>query len=104
LNIPSTVKIGGIVYDLMFSNTAARDSNSLGSSCANSCEILIDSTAPKQNQESTLIHEIIEQINYRYELNLEHNKITTLETALYQVIKDNPGIFKDGEIYDKGQD
>jgi hypothetical protein len=95
LNIPDKVKIGGIVYNCSFSNTSARDSGSLGSSCGNACEIVIDSTVPKQNQESTLLHEIIEQINFRYELNLEHKQITVLESAIYQVIKDNPDIFKE---------
>ncbi len=51
--------------------------------------IKIDKSKPKEHQESTLIHEILEFINSLYELELEHYKITCLETALYQVIKDN---------------
>jgi hypothetical protein len=94
MNIPEKIKIGGIIYNCNMSNTLTRDSAVLGTSCGNACEIVIDSTTQKQNQETTLLHEIIEQINFRYELKLEHNQITTLESALYQVIKDNPEIFK----------
>ena len=52
-------------------------------------EILINSSIVKELQETTLIHEIIEALNYHLELNLEHNKITSLESGLYQVLKDN---------------
>lgn len=95
MNIPEKIKIGGTVYEVSEDTTLARDSSAMGMSCGNNCRIIIDNSLPKQNQESTLIHEVIEQINFKFELSLEHYKITTLEAALYQVIKDNPGIFKD---------
>jgi hypothetical protein len=38
---------------------------------------------------STILHEIIEGINHHLELNLEHNTIACLETALYQVFTTN---------------
>lgn len=38
---------------------------------------------------SALFHEILEVVNKSYELELQHNKITTLETALYQIFLDN---------------
>ena len=43
---------------------------------------------------SVLIHEIIEALNYRLELKLEHNVITSLETGLFQVFQDNPEFLK----------
>ena len=64
-----------------------------GSKCWGGCRlgvgIYLEKEAPKDLQESTLIHEIIEAINWELELNLEHNKITALESGLYQVLKDN---------------
>ncbi len=92
--IPETIKIGGHIYDCAASDKITRDSNSLGNSCGNALEIKIDSTIPHQNQQSTLLHEILEQISYRYELCLEHSKITVLETALFQVMQDNPEAMK----------
>lgn len=43
---------------------------------------------------SVLLHEIIEALNYRLELKLEHNVITSLETGLFQVLKDNKELLK----------
>lgn len=39
--------------------------------------------------ESTLLHEIIEAINYHLELNLEHPQIMGLEVCLHQILVDN---------------
>lgn len=39
--------------------------------------------------EATLLHEIIEAINYHLELRLEHNQIQGLEAGLYSVLKEN---------------
>lgn len=89
MKLPNIIKIGGHVYSVSSSNTLARDNDAHGSSCGNALEITIDTTIPEQNQESALLHEILEQINYRYELRLEHRQITILESALYQVLRDN---------------
>ncbi len=94
MRIPDKVKIGGHEYSCKVVPCLGRDYGADGRSCGNSLEIEIEETLPQQNKESVLIHEILEQINYRYELNLPHEKITILETALYQVIRDNPEIFK----------
>lgn len=44
---------------------------------------------PSNLQESTLLHEILEALNYHLELGLKHSQITALEAGLYQVLKDN---------------
>lgn len=94
MNIPKAVKIAGCWYGCELNDNLCRDNSCIGMSCGNNQQIVIDGSIPKENQESTLIHEVLEQINYRYELDLEHRTITTLETALYAFIKDNPDIFK----------
>lgn len=38
---------------------------------------------------STLIHEILEAINYHNELKLEHSHIMVLEVGIYEVLKAN---------------
>lgn len=43
---------------------------------------------------SVLLHEIIEALNYRLELELDHNKITSLEAGLTQVFMDNPKLLE----------
>jgi len=83
------IKIGGCKYSVNFVDDLARDADAQGRSCGNALWIEVDSNLPKQNQESTIIHEILEQINYRYNIGLEHHQICLLETSIYQVIKDN---------------
>jgi len=38
---------------------------------------------------STLLHEIIEHINYSFQLEMEHNVLQALEAGLYQILTDN---------------
>lgn len=94
MQIPTKVKIGGHAYECELVSNLARDDDALGRSCGNALRIEIDDSISHENKESTLLHEILEQINYRYGLRLEHNQIKILETALYQIIKDNPEVFR----------
>lgn len=89
MDIPNKIKIGGFNYNCKEEENLIRDNGNLGESCSNALTIKVDESLPLQQKESTLLHEIIEQINSNYELNLEHNQICTLETSLYQVYKDN---------------
>lgn len=52
-------------------------------------KILLNKNLSKSNQQSTVIHEILEAINSIYDLNLPHQTIQTLEAALYQIYKDH---------------
>lgn len=52
-------------------------------------ELKIASDVPQDGKESTLLHEIIEALNYHMELGLEHRQISSLETGLHQVLSDN---------------
>jgi predicted heme/steroid binding protein len=94
MELPAKIKIGGLVYRVSTDNALGRDRNRLGESSGNDLTIAIDSSIPRQNKESVILHEVLEQINYRYELCLDHEKITVLETALYQVMKDNPSFME----------
>ena len=42
---------------------------------------------------ATLLHEVVEVINEENELKMKHRVIQTLATQLFQVLKDNPGVF-----------
>ena len=91
--IPNKLKIGGHEYSVTETDNLLRDSQAAGHSCGNGLYIGIDSSMPQSNKESTLLHEIIEQINYLNNLNLPHQVISTLETSLYQVFTEN-GLLK----------
>jgi hypothetical protein len=96
LGFPDAIKIGGLTYTCRYPNDITRDRNHMGESNASALWIDVDSTLPLQQRESTLLHEIIEQVGYIYELGLEHRQIMSLEAALYQVLQDNPNVFGTG--------
>lgn len=56
-------------------------------------EIFINKTYHVETRESTLIHEIIHQINLDYNIGLSEKNIERFEAGLYQVLKDN-GLLK----------
>lgn len=90
MNIPNKLKIGGLVYDVILENgKKEHGSVNIGATSSSSLKIWIEKEMPKSLQISTLIHEVLESINYQNDLNLTHQTITTLENNLYQVLNDN---------------
>jgi hypothetical protein len=87
-----TINIGGKQYQISLSPRMANGEDHPASFIPRRSRIAIDSELDAQQQYSCLWHEIIEVINWTYELNLEHRTITTLENAIYQVLKDNKGL------------
>jgi hypothetical protein len=66
-----------------------RDSNDLGD-CYNRYQRLrLQRDQHPDSMMETLIHEILEAINTKLELNLEHQVISALGASLFAVLKDN---------------
>lgn len=91
--IEKNIKIGGLYYKTLEVKDLARDHSALGRCCGNNTTIELDSELKDSVKEKTLIHEIIEAINFEYELDLEHPKISILASAFYQVLVDNKNLF-----------
>ena len=91
MQIPDTLKIGGHNYTVKSNPTCAMDdgSVSMGRHCGSQEIIEINPNYSPSAQANTLLHEIIEAVNWSYELGLEHNQITALDCALFQILKDN---------------
>lgn len=89
MKIPQTLKIGGINYQVIVENPRMHGCNGVGSNNDGVAIITISNTANRQVQESTLFHEMIEAINGTNDLQLSHQTISTLETSLYQILRDN---------------
>lgn len=49
----------------------------------------IASDLAPQQKTSTILHEVIEALNYHLDLKLKHDIIMRLESGLYQVLTDN---------------
>lgn len=90
MKIPQKVKIGGHYYAVKHVENLNDPNDHCGFCKLVANEILINKNGQAQSQqEETLIHEIMEAINYNYELKLEHRQITIIASAFYQVLKDN---------------
>ncbi len=83
------VDIAGIKYTIELTKNLARDRNSSGECNLNQNCIYIEESISNDLKDKVLLHEIIEAINFEYSLNLSHNNIVILESALYQVFKHN---------------
>lgn len=89
-----SIRILGLDYKVEL-YTDNRGINNLGQ--VNLGHTIIQLSSDRNSPEhlkSVLIHEIIEAINYRLELKLEHNIITSLEAGIFQVLTDNKNILK----------
>ena len=95
MNIPSTVKIGGLLFTVKEKANEIRDNSRSGSSCGNTQQISIDKDISQQFKETTFIHEVLHQLDFVYNIGLEHQQIFQLEAGIYAFIKDNPNMFKE---------
>ena len=92
-----TIRILGIDYGIEFVAPNIGESVSLpaGECLTTKTTIRINTEANSgQHMKAVLLHEIIEALNYRLELQLEHPQITQLESALFAVLNDNPNLVK----------
>lgn len=95
--LPRTVRILGVDYDVIYDIPESHkedwdERDVCGLFMEDEQAIYINPKMRDTSKIATLIHEIIEAINYRCELNLKHQNIMTLEAALIQVFNDNPRV------------
>ena len=90
----NNIKIAGLKYEINLIENLTRDHATLGSCCGNNLTINIDNGLKEDVKRKTLLHEIIEALNFEYDLEFQHNKICVLETALFALIRDNTELIK----------
>ncbi len=90
--MPETIKVGGIHYKIIPCDSKVTDSS--GKIIFGSAVIHLDETLCPDMALATLLHEVIEAINEENELKMKHRVIQTLATQLFQVLKDNPEVFR----------
>jgi len=84
--IPRKIRIGHFIVQVKVVNPKSMIyDDSFGEMNYEKLEIKIDKTSAAAMQYSTFIHELLEAINYIYELKLPHHKLTTLEAALQDI-------------------
>lgn len=91
--IPDKIKILGHEYPVIFQDVNETGNDNMGTHDGLKTKIFLRSDLSESQKESTLLHEILEAIDYNLRLNLKHEQIFSLESGLYQVLKDNKGVF-----------
>jgi hypothetical protein len=74
-------------YKIVGTTTAIADSTYMGRHDSYELTIYICTGMQKQHRESTMIHEIIEAINWQLKLGLKEKQIIGLESGLYDVFR-----------------
>jgi hypothetical protein len=82
------MKILGYDYTIDIEKTGEEISGA-GKFISSTQKIQLSSDLCDQQLKSTLLHEILEALNYHLELKLEHTTIMGLEVGLYQTLVDN---------------
>lgn len=96
------VKVGGFMYDVIYSKDISDQGGCYGSTHYSSQKIFIDPEMHIQMQEETFLHEVIHALmfvsglGYKLEKGKESEEsiIRLLTHPLYQFIKDNNLLFK----------
>ena len=65
----------------------------------NLIQILDTDEIPYESQLSTLLHECIEAMVAKIEMDVEHRDISALETAFFQLMRHNPELCKAFSLY-----
>lgn len=87
------LKILGHEYTVGICDEIMPDTGNFAEIIFKKCQIVISSHVSQSKKEEGLIHEIVEALNYHFEMDLPHPKIMQLSEGLYQVLKDN-GLLK----------
>ena len=88
--IPNNIKIGWKKYDILIKPTALNSGEELYGQIDYNAQTITLREINKQDQnECTLIHEILHGISDMYGIDLDEETVTRLASALYILIKDN---------------
>ena len=101
MNIPDKVKIGGFDFQVIRETPQINDAGFIGLCKFDDLRISLADKYPKPRTEECFLHEMLHACFHNASLdsvkeiaNNEEHIIDALSNQLYQVIKDNPKIFK----------
>jgi len=95
LEIPGTIKIGGIVYQIEFTPVLYKVRKKSVDISHLYTTIRLDNEIPHNRRESLFLWSVVETINFHFHVFPEEDGNPILEiftNGLYQVLKDNPGL------------
>lgn len=87
MKIPSKVKIGGHIFKVVLEKF--KDQQDMGSCDTGKNLIVIDANMPKDQKESTFIHEAMHAMNTTLSGGMGHVVLDSLAEQMYQFLSDN---------------
>ena len=94
--IPNSVKIGWKRYDIQFAEERLNSGQELfGQIDYQTCKITLRGRNTQEQDECTLIHEILHGVSEMYGLNMEEELVERLANALYTLLVDNETTVKE---------
>jgi hypothetical protein len=94
MKITPVVKVGGVIYDVILVDHMRLEDECTGKLRTGRAIINLDRGLQQDLLKATEIHEIFEIIDIENQLGIKHRQLQCLATQWYQVIHDNPEIFK----------
>jgi len=89
MEIPKVVKIVGHEYEVVMTPRLFASDATSGVCDTARHTITLDENFAESHVAETLLHEIIEGLNYHLELELDHRILSALSEGLFQVLRDN---------------
>lgn len=83
------LNICGHKYAIVFDEVFEKKTGAYGQHNVNTLTMTIDSSLHNSIQCSTILHEIIESLNYHHEYGLPHHVIASLANSLFQILVEN---------------
>jgi len=104
MKIPKKIKVGPLTYEVFVSKDVTNEGDCWGSTHYRTQKIFLTPDSKEDHREETFVHELLHAcletsgLNFRIEEKDKYPSaeeiVRTTATILYQVIKDNPKIFK----------
>lgn len=87
---PAKLKILGKPFKVEFGNSAPLEDGDMGDCNTEGQAITIREGQPLDNEQDSVLHEVIHAVSDYMEINLKEGQVTKLATGLLAVLKDNP--------------
>ncbi|MDF2485842.1 MAG: hypothetical protein K0R46_2010 [Herbinix sp.] len=95
MNIPENIKVGYKDYKVVKVNNLDDGTNLLFGEVTYVDEVIkLANKYPENQMKLTLIHELVHAVDDMLGIDLKEEQVVKLGTGLYQVIKDNPDMFR----------
>jgi len=91
---PAKVKVLGQTFSIQFATGEPLDEDDLGECSVDKLTLTVRDGLHPEKERLVLVHEIVHAIEDVLGLNLKEKQVEGLETGIYALIRDNPGLLR----------